>query len=195
MTEASYLNRQINEIKSMQEFIQNKIWIKSLEKSVLITKTAIKNGNKIFFAGNGGSAADAQHMSAEFVSRFEFDRVGLPGIALTVDTSILTSCANDYGYENIFKRQLATLGNKNDVIWLYTTSGNSKNIIEAAKQAKKMKIKVILFCGKNFESLKQYADNIVSIDSNRTPRIQEWHLISGHIICGTIEDTIFANPH
>lgn len=188
----SYIQQQIEEIKELQDQLAAAEWRAQVQAAIDVTLSALTNNKKIFFAGNGGSAADAQHMAGEFVSRFEFDRPGLPGVALTVDTSILTACGNDYGFDNVFARQVQALGMPGDVIWVYTTSGKSTNIIKAVEQAKKMEIKVIAFCGQYTSLLESMSDVIISINSTRTPRIQEWHLISGHIICGAIENEIFS---
>lgn len=187
-----YFNKQLNEIKVLQNQIDSKVWIKQIENSIELTVKALERGKKIIFAGNGGSAADAQHMAGEFVSRFEFDRPGLAALALTVDTSIITACGNDYGYEHIFSRQLEAIGNEGDVLWVYTTSGKSKNIMNVIKSANAKNIDVIAFCGRFTELLAPNVLQLVSIDSERTPRIQEWHLISGHLICGTVEQRLFS---
>lgn len=187
----SYLTEQLKEIKNLQTQIESDKWKRSISVAIDRSTRCLNKGNKLLFAGNGGSAADAQHMAGEFVSRFEFDRPGLNAIALTVDTSIITACGNDYGYEKIFYRQIMALAVPGDLIWLYTTSGKSKNIILAAEAAKKCKVDIIVFCGNYTAEFDKYTDCIISIDSNRTPRIQEWHLISGHLICGSIENKIF----
>lgn len=188
----NYLQQQIEEIKELQLQIKSDVWIKQIKNSIELTVNALVDGKKIIFAGNGGSAADAQHMAGEFVSRFEFDRPGLAALALTVDTSIITACGNDYGYENIFSRQLDAIGNEGDLLWVYTTSGKSKNILKVIESAKTKKINVIAFCGRFSELLAPNVSQLVSIDSNRTPRIQEWHLISGHLICGSVEQRLFS---
>lgn len=188
----NYLKKQIQEIKELQLQINSDVWITQIQNSIKITLDALKNGKKVIFAGNGGSAADAQHMAGEFVSRFEFDRPGLAALALTVDTSIITACGNDYGYESIFSRQLEAVGSEGDVLWVYTTSGKSQNILKVIQSAKLKKISVIAFCGRFTELLEPNVSQLVSIDSDRTPRIQEWHLISGHLICGTIEHLLFS---
>ena len=156
-----------------------------------IISEALKNNNKIYVAGNGGSTADAQHFSAELVSRFMKNRNPLPAIALTTDTSALTAIGNDYGFEDIFSRQISALGVEGDIFMGITTSGKSKNIINAFKICKERKIISIALCGSNgIQSLSP--DHIISIPSNSTPTIQEMHLISYHIICGLIEDSIFT---
>jgi len=187
-----YINKQIDEIRNLQKQLISKKWTAQIETAVATTTNALNAGKKILFAGNGGSAADAQHMAGEFVSRFEFDRPGLAGIALTVDTSILTACGNDYGYEQVFSRQVDAIGNEGDVLWVYTTSGKSPNILRAMEVAKNKKMEIIAFCGENTDLLEKYTSKLIAIESTRTPRIQEWHLISGHLICGSVENNIFA---
>ena len=161
----------------------SKICVKSLEK-----------GNKIILAGNGGSAADAQHIAGELVSRFMFDRPGLPSIALTTDTSILTAIGNDYGYEKIFSRQIQANGNSGDIFFAYSTSGTSKNIIEALKEAKNKNIKTVGLTGMSKKSgdMSNYCNYLLRVPSSSTPYIQEGHLVIGHLICALIEQEIFG---
>ncbi len=155
--------------------------------------TSLKAGNKILLAGNGGSAADAQHIAGEFVSRFAFDRPGLPAIALTTDTSILTAIGNDYGYESLFSRQIEALGRSGDILIAYSTSGNSPNILRALKTANDMDIITIGFTGNRNGSMNSYCRHLLAAPSAETPKIQECHLIIGHIICGAIERAIFKD--
>ena len=147
----------------------------------------LKSGNKLLFAGNGGSAADCQHMAGEYVSRFLFDRKGLPAIALTTDSSILTSIGNDYGYEMLFSRQIEALGKSGDLLFAYSTSGNSKNIIKAVETATEMGICVVGMTGMNESQLDSMCDFLVKTPSTQTPQIQEGHLIAGHSICTIVE--------
>ena len=147
----------------------------------------LKSGNKLLFAGNGGSAADCQHMAGEYVSRFLFDRKGLPAIALTTDSSILTSIGNDYGYEMLFARQIKALGKSGDLFFAYSTSGNSKNIIKAVETATEMGICVVGMTGMNEGLLDSMCDYIFKTPSTQTPQIQEGHLIAGHSICTIVE--------
>ena len=154
--------------------------------------TSLKSGGKIFLAGNGGSAADAQHIAGESVSRFAFDRPGLPAIAHTVDTSILTAIGNDYGYQMLFARQLQALGKANDIFFAYSTSGKSPNIIEAVKQAKLLGITTIAMTGIVPNApLAEMCDLAIQIPSLDTPKIQEGHLVVGHTICGLVENAMF----
>jgi len=152
---------------------------------------AYKNGGKLIFAGNGGSAADAQHMAAELVGRFEMDRPGLASIALTTDTSMLTSISNDYGFENVFARQIEANGNPNDVFFGLTTSGSSKNILRALDACKVKNIKTVGMTGIKGDSLKSLCDYCFIAPSNVTARIQEAHTLIGHVLCSQIEKVLF----
>ena len=151
---------------------------------------AFNNCNKIIFAGNGGSAADAQHLAAEFVSRFEYDRPGLPSISLSTDTSMITAIGNDYGYENLFLRQLQAQSRPGDIFVGITTSGNSKNIVAAMKECRGLGVKSVALCGAG-GVVHELADHVLAVPSTHTPRIQESHILIGHIICGLVEETIF----
>ena len=148
---------------------------------------ALKNGNKILLCGNGGSAADAQHIAAELSGRFKKERNALAGIALTTDTSALTAIGNDYGFEYVFSRQLEAIGSKGDVLIAISTSGNSVNVINAIKSAKNIGIKIITLSGKNGGEMKNLGDVNIIIPSNNTPRIQEMHIMVGHMICEMID--------
>lgn len=150
----------------------------------------MKNKNKLLLFGNGGSAADSQHLAAEFVNRFLMERRPLPAVALTCDTSIITAVANDYAYEDIFLKQIQAIGSKNDIALGITTSGNSPNVIKAIAQARKMGLYTVGFCGAGGK-LKEICDTCFCVDSPMTPRIQEVHILLGHIICDLIERIIF----
>ncbi|MDG1974388.1 MAG: D-sedoheptulose 7-phosphate isomerase [Flavobacteriaceae bacterium] len=152
-----------------------------------------KNSGKILLAGNGGSAADSQHISAEFVSRFYFDRPGLPSIALTTDTSALLAIGNDYGFEKVFSRQIEALGNKGDMFIGISTSGNSKNVINALIAANKKGLTTVGLIGENGGGMESLCTYCIKVPSNQTPRIQEAHILIGHIICAIVEDTFFGN--
>ena len=153
-------------------------------------KYAIDNGQTIFFMGNGGSAADSQHLAAELVGRFFKERKGLPSIALTTDTSILTAVGNDYGFDEVFRRQVEALVKPNDIIIGITTSGNSSNIIKAINQAKELGAITIGFTGKDGGQLKEICDHCLVIPSNNTARIQEAHILIGHILCEIIDEGV-----
>ena len=154
-----------------------------------------KKGRKILVAGNGGSAADAQHIVAEFVSRFYFDRPGLPAIALTTDTSIITAIGNDYGYENLFSRQIEANGAEGDIFMGISTSGNSANVIAGLKQAKKQGIFCLGFSGESGGKMKELSDLCICVPSFNTPRVQESHILMGHIICAAVEEALFAKDY
>jgi len=162
----------------------------NLKRSIEIITNALKNGSKILICGNGGSAADAQHFAAEIVGRFKLERNGFPAIALTTDTSILTAIGNDYGFDNIFKRQVEALGKEGDVLVGISTSGNSENVIMAVEQAKKMGIYTIGLLGKSGGILKDIVDLSLVVPSDNTPRIQECHLTMYHIICEEVEKNL-----
>ena len=151
---------------------------------------ALKNGHKLFFCGNGGSAADSQHIAAEFVGRFQKERKALPAIALTTDTSALTSLGNDYTFDIVFSRQLQALGQKGDVLIAISTSGNSKNVLEAVKQAKAMGITAIGVTGGKGGQLAGQCDIAIIAASSKTARIQESHLVIFHTICALAEDAL-----
>ena len=148
---------------------------------------AIKLKKNIFWCGNGGSAADSQHLAAEFLGRFTKNRIPLNSIALTTDTSTLTCIANDFSFDDIFSRQIEAIGNKNDVLIAISTSGNSKNLIKAINVAKKKSIKVICLLGKDGGRMKYLSDFNYIVKSNTTARVQECHILIGHIICGEVE--------
>jgi D-sedoheptulose 7-phosphate isomerase len=152
--------------------------------------TALKNGRKILLFGNGGSAADCQHIAAEFVNRFQMERHPLAAIALTCDTSIITSIGNDYSFEQIFSKQIMALGKKGDIALGITTSGNSPNVIKAALEAKQMGLTVIGFSG-NKGALKEIADIPFCVNSETTARIQEVHILLAHILCDLTERLFF----
>ena len=156
--------------------------------------TSLKGGGKVLFAGNGGSAADAQHMAGEFVSRFMFDRPGLAAVALTTDTSILTAIGNDYGYEKLFERQVQALGRKGDVLVVYSTSGKSPNVLRALEAARSQGLVTIGFTGNRGGPMHALCDHVLATPSPDTPKIQEGHLVMGHIFCGLVERAMFTPP-
>lgn len=187
------IKRQIEDSLRVKELLldDEKI-LSAIKESVNLCCNALKNGNKILFAGNGGSAADAQHLAGELVNRFGFERPGLAAIALTTDTSILTSISNDYGFEKLFARQVEAIGKKGDILFSLSTSGNSANIIEGIKEAKKKGIINIGFTGRSGGKMKTLCDLCLNITSDETPRIQEAHILVGHIICSLIENSLFG---
>lgn len=159
-----------------------------------VVEKALRAGNKVMLAGNGGSAADSQHIAAEFVSRFEFDRPGLPSIALSTDTSMLTAIGNDYGYDYVFARQLEANGREGDVFIGISTSGNSKNVVAAVEAAKKRGIVTVALCGAGGR-LKDLCDYALPVPSTHTPRIQENHILIGHAICALVEEAIWGEQY
>ncbi len=162
-----------------------------IEQAVALCVDALKAGRKILFAGNGGSAADAQHWAGELVSRFYYDRPGLPAIALTTDTSILTAIGNDYGYDYTFARQIEALGQEGDVFVAISTSGRSKNIMRALEACEAKGVRVIGFTGEHGGDMKDCCDICFRVPSSETPRIQEGHEFIGHLLCALIESEMF----
>jgi D-sedoheptulose 7-phosphate isomerase len=156
----------------------------------LISQT-FEAGNKVLFFGNGGSAADAQHLAAEFVNRYVIDRPSLPAIALTTDTSILTSIANDAAFTEIFAKQIRALGREGDVAVGISTSGNSSNVIKAFEVAKELAIKTVAFTGNDGGVMGKIADFSLVVSSTSTPRIQETHILIGHVLCEMVEHQLF----
>ncbi len=161
-----------------------------LDTVKLISHT-FEAGNKLFFFGNGGSAADAQHLAAEFINRYVMDRPPLPAIALTTDTSILTSISNDFAFNEVFAKQIRALGQKGDVAIGISTSGTSANIIKAFEVAKEMEIKTVALTGNDGGVLAKMADITLIVSSTSTPRIQETHILVGHILCEMVEHYLF----
>jgi D-sedoheptulose 7-phosphate isomerase len=187
------IKNQIREsINLKKKILNSESIIEIIMESARTCISSLKNGNKILLAGNGGSAADAQHIAGELVNRFNFNRPGLPAIALTTDSSVITSIANDYGFETIFSRQIYSIGNKNDVFIAISTSGSSPNIVNALKAAREMDIKTIGLTGTKGTSMTDLCDYCIIIPSTDTPRIQEAHILTGHIICSVIENDIFG---
>lgn len=155
---------------------------------------ALKQGNKLLFMGNGGSAADSQHLAGEMVSRFAFDRPGLPAFALTTDTSVLTAIGNDYGYDLLFARQVEAVGRAGDILFGFSTSGKSPNILKALDRARALGLTTVGMTGNRGEAIVGMCDHVIEIPSPSTPKIQEGHIIAGHIICGLIEEALFLRP-
>jgi D-sedoheptulose 7-phosphate isomerase len=153
---------------------------------------AYRQGNRVLLAGNGGSAADAQHIAAEFVGRYAFDRPGLPATAFTTDTSMLTAIANDYGYDQIFRRQLEANGRKGDVFIGISTSGDSPNVVAALQRARELDIITVGLTGQGGGEMQLLCDYCLQVPSMSTPRIQESHIMLGHIICGLVEAALFG---
>ncbi|MCH2055384.1 MAG: D-sedoheptulose 7-phosphate isomerase [Thalassotalea sp.] len=193
MDSLAYIKKHFEKtIATKQKILQDEALMNSIVEAAELCISALNNGNKIIFAGNGGSAADSQHLAAEFVSRFNFDRPGLPSIALTTDTSMLTAIGNDYGFLQLFARQLQANGQAGDVYFGISTSGNSANILESVTMAKSMGIKTVALCG-NKGKLPEVCDMALQVPSGSTPYIQESHISIGHIICGIVEEVMFAS--
>ncbi|XPV67622.1 MAG: D-sedoheptulose 7-phosphate isomerase [Halarcobacter sp.] len=180
------------ELQSHLEIIQKVIdkMDAPLQVASQLAVDALKNGNKIILFGNGGSAADAQHIAAELTGRYKTERRGLPGLALTTDTSALTAIGNDYGYDRVFDRQVEALANKGDVLIGISTSGNSKNVINAFKIGKELACKIIGFSGRDGGQMDKYCDVNLIVPSDNTPRIQEMHILFGHTICQIIDNEL-----
>lgn len=192
MDHIEYINKYLNSsISVKQKLSQSKDVLSVVSNVSNLIISAYNNGNKVLIAGNGGSAADAQHIAAEFVSRFFFDRPGLPALALTTDTSMLTAIGNDYGFDKLFSRQLQAQSKEGDIFIGISTSGNSENIINAVHTAKEIGITSVILCGDGGQ-LKDLADIAICVPSLITPYIQECHICIGHMICAIVEEIIFA---
>ena len=165
-----------------------------LVKVIDVITRALNNGNKILLFGNGGSAADSQHLAAEFINRFLIERPPLPAIALSTDTSVITSIANDYDFSEIFSKQIRAIGNEGDVAWGISTSGSSPNVLKAFEAAGKLGMTTIAFTGKDGGEMARMADYHLNVSSNSTPRIQEAHITAGHVICDMVDYRLFKRP-
>lgn len=185
---------QIKKSVSVKESIlANPSLLEEIKKAAILVTDAYKSGFKTLIAGNGGSAADAQHIAGEFVSRFYFDRPGIPSIALTTDTSVLTAIGNDYGFERLFERQVQAQGQTGDVFIGITTSGNSENIVRALTVCKEKGINSIVLTGELGGKVSELCDICIKVPSKETPRIQESHILIGHIICCIVEESLFGH--
>lgn len=177
-------------IEAKQKLLRDPKLLKQIEDLSLHCLETIKSGGKVIFAGNGGSFGDSQHLSAEFTSRFLFDRAPMASVALGTNSSSMSAIGNDYGYDNVFSRELEALGNSEDIFIAITTSGNSENIIQAIEVAKKLKIKNYVLTGGHGGKLKDN-NNCICMPSSETARIQECHILVGHMICGFVEKEFF----
>ncbi len=173
----------IDTILKVKNILQNDI-----KKACEMTVECIKNGGKVLLCGNGGSAADAQHIATEFTGRYKTERRGLPAIALTTDTSALTAIGNDYGFKRVFARQVEALADKNDLLIGISTSGNSENILQAFDEAKNIGCKTLGLSGRDGGKMNEKCDLNIIVPCHDTPRIQEMHILIGHIICQSIDD-------
>ncbi|MCI4405992.1 MAG: D-sedoheptulose 7-phosphate isomerase [Sulfuricurvum sp.] len=189
----NYIINQINDSAATKKaIVENDALVNLLVEVAQVCVEVYRKGKKILIAGNGGSAADAQHFAAELVGRYGFDRPSLPSIALTTDTSNLTAIGNDYGYEYVFSRQLEGLGQEGDLFIGISTSGNSQNVINAFESAKHKGITTVALVGRDGGKMAAMADYAIVVPSNATPRIQESHLLIEHMICDIIEKEIFG---
>jgi len=165
-----------------------------LANVIEVITSALKAGNKILLFGNGGSAADAQHLAAEFVNRFIIERPPLPAIALTTNTSVITSIGNDYDFSEIFSKQVRAIGQPGDIAWGISTSGNSANVLKGLEMAKKMGLVTVAFTGKDGGDIAKIVDFSINVSSNSTARIQETHITAGHAICELVDIKLFQKP-
>ncbi|RUM63820.1 MAG: D-sedoheptulose 7-phosphate isomerase [Sulfurimonas sp.] len=180
-------------IQTKQRLLEETALLDAIEATAQACLECYRRGGKILLAGNGGSAADAQHIAAELVGRYGFERPSLSAIALTTDTSALTAIGNDYGYEKIFSRQLEGLGNAGDLFIGISTSGNSANVLEAFEVARTKAVPTIALVGRDGGAMAPLADIAIVVPSEQTPRIQETHILIGHILCSMIERELFAH--
>jgi D-sedoheptulose 7-phosphate isomerase len=180
-------------IETKQRVVEDSRLLQTIADVTEAIVTAFESGKKVLFCGNGGSAADAQHLAAEFSGRFYTDRTPLPSEALHCNTSYLTAVANDYGYDVVYSRMIRGIGQQGDVLIGLSTSGNSGNIIKAMEQAKEMGMITVGFTGASGGKMKDLSDFLINIPSSDTPRIQEGHITVGHIICQLVEEQIFID--
>jgi D-sedoheptulose 7-phosphate isomerase len=186
-------NQYIKTRNTFNAILENHELISNIEKSVLLIKECLENGGKILLCGNGGSAADSQHIAAELIGRFSFNRKALAAIALTTDTSALTAIGNDFSFDEIFSRQVEGLGKKDDILIGFSTSGKSRNVLKAMQVAKVLHLKTIAFLGEHGRDIGEIADIAINIPSSETPNIQEGHIATGHIICACLEGLMFKD--
>ena len=194
-SEMSFVDREIEESRQVTEAAARDTNFKSaIERIAAAWTKALASGGKIMLAGNGGSAGDAQHLAGELISRLNFDRAPLAAIALTVDTSVLTAVGNDYGYEQVFERQVRGLGRAGDVFVGISTSGRSPNILSALRAARSLGVVTVGFTGKKGGDMPPLCDHTLHAPSDRTPMIQQAHIMAGHIVCGLVEAQLFTAP-
>jgi len=179
-------------IETKQKLLTDEALLKTICDTIEVIVTAFKNGKSVYFCGNGGSAADAQHLAAEFSGRFYKNRKALPAEALHCNTSYLTAVANDYSFDDIYSRLIDGIGKTGDVLVGLSTSGNSNNIVKAFETAKKKEMITIGFTGESGGKLKLISDHLINVPSADTPRIQESHIMIGHIICELVEEKVFS---
>ena len=187
---SSHIQESIN---AKSKLLSSKEILENLEKASSLLVKILQNKGKIMLIGNGGSAADSQHLAAEFITRLNFDRGSLPAIALSTDTSVLTAISNDYGFTHIFSRQIEAIGSEGDALISISTSGQSANIVKAAQIAKDKNIKIISLIGSKQSKLHELSDIVLTTKVTNTARIQEIHILYGHILCSLVEESIFKN--
>ncbi len=179
---------------ALAETLKEQAFIESCRQMTAACVRTLKGGGKLLFAGNGGSAGDAQHIAGEFVSRLNFDRAPLAAIALTVDTSVLTAVGNDYGFDRVFERQVLALGRKGDLFCGISTSGRSPNILRALRAARELGVTTVGLMGANGGEMADLCDLVLAAPHTRTPMIQQLHITAAHAICGAVEEEIFGGP-
>lgn len=179
-------------IETKRQISENEDLVKTINSVADLIVNAFRNGNRVYFCGNGGSAADAQHLAAEFSGRFYTDRKALPAEALHCNTSYLTAVANDYGYDQVYSRMIDGIGERGDILVGLSTSGNSINILRAFESAKQKQMTIVAFTGITGGQMKALSDHLLNIPSADTPRIQESHIMVGHIICQLVEERYFG---
>ncbi|MBI2167114.1 MAG: D-sedoheptulose 7-phosphate isomerase [Candidatus Omnitrophica bacterium] len=194
LTKKSSLTEILREAREAQEKSFTPSQIEILEKIAGLTAGVLRAGGKILLCGNGGSAADSQHIAAEFIGRFKRERKSLAAVALTTDSSILTALGNDYGYEQVFSRQVEGLGVRGDILFALSTSGNSKNVLEAVKAARAKGITTVGFTGGHGGALKQAVDHCFLAGASETPHIQEVHITALHALSEAVEDLVLSLP-
>jgi D-sedoheptulose 7-phosphate isomerase len=183
----------VDSIAVKQKMLEDEALLANILKVADVLAEASKRNSRVIFAGNGGSAADAQHLAAEFVSRFEFDRPGLPALSLSTDTSMITAIGNDYGYDRLFLRQLEAQARPGDVFVGLTTTGKSKNVQAAFHACKALGVTSVALCGTGGSDLETFVDHVLRVPSPHTPRIQESHILIGHMLCAYVELKMFAH--
>ena len=186
-------NQVLASIETKQNILKDEALMETIAQVGRECVALYRNGKKTLLAGNGGSAADAQHIAAELVGRYGFDRPSIPSLALTTDTSNLTAIGNDYGYDQVFSRQMEGMGSEGDLFIGISTSGNSVNIIKAINAAKAKGVKTVALVGRDGGEMAKSADYAIIVPSNATPRIQEAHILIGHMLCDIIEKELFGD--
>ncbi len=181
----------LDSVQAMQEFSDNPGYRATMAEMAVRITIALRNGGKLLIAGNGGSAGDAQHIAGEFVGRLMFERPGLPAVALTTDTSVMTALANDYGYAHLFDRQVQALGKPGDVFLGITTSGRSPNVLAAFVAARKGGLATLGLCGRDPAPMLDHADLLLAAPAGRTAIVQQIHITAAHVVCGLVERAMF----